>query len=367
MPKINHRLFSVFLFLKKAWISAFFIPFILLKIIGGFIVSGIILLEPQWAFSYSSPTDGGCRIIGNCSDVISSAGGTGELGNYINLTPWSGGTSICYYPTGGSGLVGEYMRDDCVMFSVTGGQAYAHECPACNPGYELVPTEYTFGDCKMILDTCVEEDCVITNGACPGTLPPAIANCSSASTFCFGGTTYVSCDVCSSSYNRALKEMITVDGCDNVLNLYQCNKGFVPADPCADCTSDAQWTFVPGGSTVSSGAYKRVYRECKTSSMGIEYCAEETKWSCFSGYYGTLTDTGDDSFSGRCTICPSPTGEDADRIDSDIGNNRSITSCYIPANTNVVANEGTYQFTRDCSYSNSVVVGPPVSGGEAAQ
>ena len=213
-------------------------------------------------------------------------------------------------------MVGNSMREDCVMFSVTGGQAYAFECPACHPGDELVPTEYTFGDCKMILDTCVDTSCVIKNGACPGTTAPGVTNCSSVATFCFGGTTYVSCDVCTSSYNRALKETITVDGCDNVLNLYQCNKGFVPADPCANCTTDSQWTFVPGGSSIDSGAYKRVYRECKKTSMGIDYCAAETKWSCRSGYYGVLVDAGDDSFSGSCTRCPQPDGQIADMIET---------------------------------------------------
>ena len=328
----------------------------------------MILFGPQCAFSYSSPPDGGCRIHGNCADIIGSSGGSGELANYINLTPWSGGTSVCYYPDGGSGLVGNSMREDCVMFSVTGGQAYAFECPACHPGDELVPTEYTFGDCKMILDTCVDASCVITNGACPGTIAPGVTNCSSVATFCFGGTTYVSCDVCTSSYNRALKETITVDGCDNVLNLYQCNKGFVPADPCANCTTDSQWTFVPGGSSVGSGAYKRVYRECKKTSMGIDYCAAETKWSCRSGYYGVLVDAGDDSFSGSCTRCPQPDGQIADMIESNIGSNSTVAGCYIPANTDVEAEDGTYQFVQDCLYTGSVVVGPPaVSGGVTAQ
>ncbi len=67
--------------------------------------------------------------------------------------------------------------------------------------------------------------------------------------------------------------------------------------------------------------------------------AEGTTYSCETGYYLSGT---------SCLRCPSSGGV----YGTTSNYNRSgITSCYIPANTSVTDDSGTYVFTSSCYYT----------------
>lgn len=108
-------------------------------------------------------------------------------------------------------------------------------------------------------------------------------------------------------------------------------------------------------------------------------CSACTSYSCNSGYYGTAT-----SSSAGCVACPSnatcaggndstfvcnrgyyKNGTTCNRCPTEDGvtygttkdaGATSMTECYMPANTSVTDWTGTYIFTSDCYYDNSVTL-----------
>lgn len=75
----------------------------------------------------------------------------------------------------------------------------------------------------------------------------------------------------------------------------------------------------------------------------------ETKFRCAAGYYGNATNKGTacETVTG-CRKCP-------DGGTSKAGANTLITSCYIPANTEISDDTGTYIYTEDCKYTNKII------------
>lgn len=68
---------------------------------------------------------------------------------------------------------------------------------------------------------------------------------------------------------------------------------------------------------------------------------------CNDGYWGTAEQPEDEDPTG-CTMCPPFGGALAN---STAGANTDITSCYMPANTQIKDETGTFIYTSDCFYS----------------
>ncbi len=125
---------------------------------------------------------------------------------------------------------------------------------------------------------------------CPQTVEHFISNGMQAQTPCFTCTDYPSCPGCQRTCTTDMRYTCT------------CNSGYIPYYPSEQC-------------------------ECVTT--------------CPAGQYGDGV---------TCTACPFPGTSQSGTNFTNIANNAEKRNCYIPKNTSVTDESGTYEFTSNCNY-----------------
>lgn len=122
----------------------------------------------------------------------------------------------------------------------------------------------------------------------------------------------------------------------------------------ADCPTEDTCIGGSGGTTIctnlncsstswesaqSSGYETRQYKYCS----GRYTCVSETEYRCASGYYGSSTNG-----TNGCTRCPSSNGI----YGTSAAGSKLITNCYMPTETILTDETGTFIYTSDCFYTN---------------
>ena len=116
------------------------------------------------------------------------------------------------------------------------------------------------------------------------------------------------------------------------------NKCQTTCADCTDCTSDTSWTTAEDSSgLVIISHQQKIIRTCDCGT-----CIETPEYRCAAGYYGTPT-----SLSDGCYRCPSS----GVVYGTSAAGSTEITSCYMPSETSMTDDSGTFQFTSDCYYS----------------
>lgn len=100
------------------------------------------------------------------------------------------------------------------------------------------------------------------------------------------------------------------------------------------CTNAELNQYCPGASSCyySDNPYNAT---CECGIGDLEYSYAYKGCFCVNGKYGTLT----------CDACPAGGT-------SSLGNNTSITNCYIPAGTSGTDTTGKWEYAQNCYYSN---------------
>ena len=215
-------------------------------------------------------------------------------------------------------------------------------CNTCESGYtKVLRTETltgcskTYYDCEKEISTTTCTATAYSSSHCGTTAAYTLSNCSSSTKKCFGGAYVQTCDTCASGYTRTSKTY-TPFGCSNAYTYYYCKSdggGIGGGDLVKACFSDADCTEGVGTTTIVGGT-KTVTGDCVDGS-----CEYNTSVRCNANYYASL--------SIRCSSCPSVGGVSG----VSAAGSTSITSCYIPANTNIEDTLGTFKFTSNCYYS----------------
>lgn len=105
-----------------------------------------------------------------------------------------------------------------------------------------------------------------------------------------------------------------------------------------------------------NNAYRTAYPDCKCTG---------TSWTvaCRAGMYGSTTnlDYNPNETDGNClteggkllcTSCPA----DGTYPGTSAAGTKYITGCYIPANTEISDDTGTYIYTENCNYINKIII-----------
>ena len=331
MPKINHRLVSVFLFLKKSQISAFFIPFILPKTNGGLILCGVY----------------GNNAFGDCTGPTSCALFTGGT--------MGGNTENCALLTNSSGtaLVSD-VGEVCYGNNTSTPVLKIEECTNCKWGYEKQDSGQIISTkCGLFnVQACVkkqmtEVQCDFNNmyvesfsnqnGCADGELeyfPTHLA---------YGYLGPVEhCWTCQSGYKKKTIS-VDVEGCSNgPFEVDICTQECSRASDCPGYVT-AQGTPVTG----KPGLLKQI--QCKDiNEDGAKECTWKYICNFNEGYYnGMITTNYGPTSCNKCPLYQGKYGEDFIRRNS---SDETINGCYIPGSSTISATEGTIEFESHCYY-----------------
>ena len=216
-------------------------------------------------------------------------------------------------------------------------------CNACESGYtkvlrteNLTGCSKTYYDCEKDFTTTTCTATTYSSSTCGTTPAYTLSNCSSVTKKCFGGAYVQTCNTCASGYTRTSKTY-TPFGCSNAYTYYYCKSDIGGGDLVKACFSDADCTEGVGTTTIAGGT-KTVTGDCVDAN-----CEYTTSVSCDANYY---------RLSLSCRSCPILGGV----AGVSAAGSTSIKSCYIPANTNIEDTLGTFKFTSDCYYSNSLIL-----------
>lgn len=212
-----------------------------------------------------------------------------------------------------------------------GGTTYqtCFECSNGNPyAVKFSDSQCSNTATKYLCPTYCEETEVQSDGSL------TIDGCSWEDIIKFGNKQYRTCYMCSFGY-RGTSTTLTNEACSNSTTVTECEE--IPAEE-AECYDDGDCGGVietsVDGTRLKIGAegYCDSYLTC---SYNYEY------WVCATGYYGDGETT--------CTKCPELDGVHGETTSYGA---TSVSSCYIPANTNLNDAFGTYKFSSNCYASN---------------
>ena len=329
MPKINHRLISVFLFLKKSQISAFFCSPISPKTNGGLILTFMPI--------NNSIAECGVRA---CTYYTGGVAGPTTPSNCAITQSANGGIEIrtiekCYGPT-----------DD-----ITGKPTDAYrECESCTWGFEKqIAGSYTancglleYNECLpvtgMSTTKCYDEGPVETftnqNGCASGERRYLLTD-----THGLLGPIEDCTGSCQANHE---KKWVTVNvtGCNSSFQVEQCE---FTCNRAADCP-DYDRNYILGKPVAGKdGLLQQV--TCTNGKCGYRYRCDTDE-----GYYNSNNDA--DTQPTSCSKCPQFQGNYGE-YGSDIkckSNNPTLSGCYIQYNREITVREGTFYFTDQCFY-----------------
>lgn len=136
---------------------------------------------------------------------------------------------------------------------------------------------------------------------------------------------------CYTCRNNKKSDLISVDapcGSYRIYGCIDCTSG------CTNCESD----LMP--QPYKEGYVRSQNRQCLNCACQVT----SNYYACAPGYYGTSTDG-----NTGCTRCPA--SGNTYGTTATYGT-QSITYCYIPSNTDITDDTGTYRFTSTCYYKN---------------
>jgi len=210
-------------------------------------------------------------------------------------------TTVSYYSDRAGFYVGAHKRNTC---------------SACNTGYHLV---------SHTMPSTSAQDCIVTWEECVKDTP-----CDGL--VCEGKTSWTNV----SGENYQTRCNTGTNKCE-----YQCKSNYYNA----------------GGMLIFGGT-----PNCKACPAHAECRIPDNPPCCDGGYYlidhnyaeagGGITVTRTKDY--ECLRCPSiggVYGKTPDRCPTVPPTPSFITWCYIPSNTNITVTEGTFQFTKDCPYT----------------
>ena len=200
-------------------------------------------------------------------------------------------------------------------------------------------------------------------------------------TVTYGSHWRYSCAECNSGYHKRSHSMPSTVVVDCVVTWEECVKD-TPCDGLV-CEGKTSWTNVSGENyqtRCNTGTNRCEYQcksnyynaggmlifggtpNCKACPAHAECRIPDNPPCCDGGYYlidhnyaeagGGITVTRTKDY--ECLRCPSiggVYGETPDRCPTVPPTPSFITWCYIPSNTNITVTEGTFQFTKDCPYT----------------
>ena len=210
-------------------------------------------------------------------------------------------TTVSYYSDGAGFYVGAHKRNTC---------------SACNTGYHLV---------SHTMPSTSAQDCIVTWEECVKDTP-----CDGLA--CEGRTSWMNV----SGQNYQTRCNTSTNKCE-----YRCKSNYYNAGGmmmigsppnCKACPAHAECR-IPDNPPCCDGGYYLIDHNYAEATGGI-VVTRPKDYECLrcpsiGGVYGETPD--------RCpTVPPTPS---------------FITWCYIPSNTNITVTEGTFQFTKDCPYT----------------
>lgn len=154
-------------------------------------------------------------------------------------------------------------------------------------------------------------------------------NCKTKIATCYGTNRVYSCLECPDGYDRIKQSTGPLVNCANTEYFYTCQEN---CTGCTNCVSDTTW------SAAGVGYQSKTTRTCVCNT-----CIETVSYQCAPGYYGTPTTN-----TNGCTRCPSQDNA----VGTTVAGSKAITTCNIPANTQLSEITGSYTFTSDCYYTN---------------
>lgn len=128
---------------------------------------------------------------------------------------------------------------------------------------------------------------------------------------------------------------------------YTCPSGGGTTD-CSDVTCNPIWGDIDNTTHIQTGKAQTPDTsngcKCKDKNIGIG----STIYRCIAGYYDTVTGIVISGSKPKCEKCPSignnnVAGQSKTGFTEDV-QNKGITSCYIPYNTEITDDTGTYIF-----------------------
>ena len=210
-------------------------------------------------------------------------------------------TTVSYYSDRAGFYVGAHKRNTC---------------SACNTGYHLV---------SHTMPSTSAQDCIVTWEECVKDTP-----CDGLA--CEGRTSWMNV----SGQNYQTRCNTSTNKCE-----YRCKSNYYNAGGmmmigsppnCKACPAHAECR-IPDNPPCCDGGYYLIDHNYAEATGGI-VVTRPKDYECLrcpsiGGVYGETPD--------RCpTVPPTPS---------------FITWCYIPSNTNITVTEGTFQFTKDCPYT----------------
>ena len=210
-------------------------------------------------------------------------------------------TTVSYYSDRAGFYVGAHKRNTC---------------SACNTGYHLV---------SHTMPSTSAQDCIVTWEECVKDTP-----CDGLA--CEGRTSWMNV----SGQNYQTRCNTSTNKCE-----YRCKSNYYNAGGmmmigsppnCKACPAHAECR-IPDNPPCCDGGYYLIDHNYAEAGGGI-VVTRPKDYECLrcpsiGGVYGETPD--------RCpTVPPTPS---------------FITWCYIPSNTNITVTEGTFQFTKDCPYT----------------
>lgn len=188
-----------------------------------------------------------------------------------------------------------------------------------------------FALASTIKPICSAARCTMTSPTTPDNSP----NCKTYTDSCYAGPHRIrSCDSCATGYTRT-SVSTTLSGCIGTVTYYDCKSSSSGGDDdcdgtCPDCES-TDW--------VSNGIGRQT-KTTATCNRTTCKCSKTSENRCIAGYYGFgIALVGSDS-SG-CTRCPS-------QGHSELGNNTTITKCYITSGSDET---GQFEYSQNCYYT----------------
>ena len=340
MPKINHRLKSAFLFLKKSPFSAFFIPPFLPKKIGGLLTTTLYLCMTNNANALM------------CVEGLVGDSCTTSVGTIGPLEP----EHCALIDNGNNGYDIEVVRR-CFGTARNKPTIAYRECSACTWGYvpRKVTTPLTGQNCgDLYYYECVKEtnpkevECLEMLGYVEETFTNQNG--------CARGTrTYIGTDWdgllgpvedctggCQSGYLEKTAT-VKIPGCTSATGTFtvtQCESG---CNSNRDCPG-----WVVGGTDVSGKPGLKYNEKCEDGKCKPVYSCDPN-----NGYYnGNVVTTTGPTSCYRCPLYQNKYGTYgmAGEIRR-MSNNTSLSGCYIVRGRELTGDEGTFEIVDEhCMY-----------------
>ncbi len=162
---------------------------------------------------------------------------------------------------------------------------------------------------------------------------------------------YQSCNICEKGYVHEERFVSFPEGCEN----YTYTICVKEKEPCTNtCPAATEWTSMKLSGFLYAGVQMRTKYQLNQTSCECEAVYE---YRCAQGYYynGRVSST---SNIPKCSLCPTlggafgttnpPNGDVVHTIKS------SIKDCYIPMNTDVTDEIGTYTYDDNCGYQSEL-------------